>query len=867
MNFKDNIMKNIFISSTFKDMQYERDTLNTMVLPGINKMAEEYGDSVMLTDLRWGINTADMIGEEADAKILDACLGEIDNCRPYMIVFLGGRYGWIPDGELMRYTVESHTKMELESYDISVTQLEIEYGALCDNEQLSRTLFYFRRDEGDIPEGFCERSPEMQQRLKSLKERIKSYPGARVREYEIRWESDGSPSGMEELAEIVSADLAELLSEDWDRLSDLSAFEMETNVHKKYAERGVEHFIREHTNIDLAKYILNKKQPLLVVHGGGTTAFLRTLSKEREGEGAEVLPIFAGLTPDSSDGGRICETVKEFLTLLGGKVEDEHFGFGLDEKELYKKRFLSLIESCGKLDKKIEIIIDGADMLGYADIYDLPFIPERIPENMSIVLGASDRGYCSGFIPNILAYKRFDYFDARRVAAGMLSGSRKELADAALREIFRKKDSGSPLYLELMMRRLSIMEREDFERIDALGGGIEAITLHQAEILKASDESLNGLIYQLAEQAGARIDPELSHLVIGCICAAGYGINEGCLRRLSEAQRIAWSQIKFRLLMQYMDGFFYSDAVGRYRLRHPSMLHAVAVEKKLFSAVAKELEQSGIDGNELDAYVRCCIGAEDYRAYLDILLRNRERWSDVARSTAKALKDFLKPYMHSHDKDKFLDGFTSGLICCMNTQQEQDVLRDFVSTTLYRAFEVNSPVFRHTAFNILGDWSKVNACDTRKAPRLKPIIEEYAEACQALIKEYKAMLDRAPAVARVEHSVPQEFRENEICAGEHRIYFFNVPAQADSTLFLMLDDVVLLKFFRSGVGDHCTYSADYDETQGRLTVAEADFCHYDIETTVTTYVFDDPVNHPEKYTSSYETKRGAYNLPLYFKVR
>ena len=40
------VMIYIFVSSTFKDMHYERDLIHEKVLPQLNSMAAEYGDSV-----------------------------------------------------------------------------------------------------------------------------------------------------------------------------------------------------------------------------------------------------------------------------------------------------------------------------------------------------------------------------------------------------------------------------------------------------------------------------------------------------------------------------------------------------------------------------------------------------------------------------------------------------------------------------------------------------------------------------------------------------------------------------------------------------------------------------------------------------
>ena len=50
-------MRSIFVSSTFKDMQYERDLLNKYIFPEINEIARKYKEEIHFTDLRWGVNT------------------------------------------------------------------------------------------------------------------------------------------------------------------------------------------------------------------------------------------------------------------------------------------------------------------------------------------------------------------------------------------------------------------------------------------------------------------------------------------------------------------------------------------------------------------------------------------------------------------------------------------------------------------------------------------------------------------------------------------------------------------------------------------------------------------------------------------
>ena len=65
-------MKRLIISSTFVDMNAERDALQQLVLPEINAIAKKYGDVVDCTDLRWGIDTSELESEEGSRKVLEA---------------------------------------------------------------------------------------------------------------------------------------------------------------------------------------------------------------------------------------------------------------------------------------------------------------------------------------------------------------------------------------------------------------------------------------------------------------------------------------------------------------------------------------------------------------------------------------------------------------------------------------------------------------------------------------------------------------------------------------------------------------------------------------------------------------------------
>ncbi|GAA4081926.1 tetratricopeptide repeat protein [Zhongshania borealis] len=137
----------VFLSSTFKDMNKERNYLVQHVFPEVRQKCIERGVGFTEIDLRWGIT------EEAtkNGETTAICLREIDRCRdfpPFFIGFLGERYGWIPhESDLAKYLLaredDEHYRVIKDGLDqgISVTELEIQHGVLNNDAQ---GIFYFR---------------------------------------------------------------------------------------------------------------------------------------------------------------------------------------------------------------------------------------------------------------------------------------------------------------------------------------------------------------------------------------------------------------------------------------------------------------------------------------------------------------------------------------------------------------------------------------------------------------------------------------------------------------------------------------------------------------------------------------------------
>jgi len=79
----------VFVSSTFRDMQTEREELVKRIFPQLRKLCEGRGVTWGEVDLRWGITDE----QKAEGQILPICLDEIHRCRPYFIGLLGERHG------------------------------------------------------------------------------------------------------------------------------------------------------------------------------------------------------------------------------------------------------------------------------------------------------------------------------------------------------------------------------------------------------------------------------------------------------------------------------------------------------------------------------------------------------------------------------------------------------------------------------------------------------------------------------------------------------------------------------------------------------------------------------------------------------
>jgi len=179
----------VFISSTFRDMHAERDHLVKVVFPALRERLEKYRIHLVDIDLRWGITEA----ESQHDRVLDLCLQQIDECRPFFVGILGERYGWVPSS----FSEEAASKYGWVQYHTgkSVTELEVLYGVLNNPEMHPHSIFLFRGPAfmADVPEPArpqaAAENPESAEKLAALKQRIRdtNLPIPPVEDYPCRF--------------------------------------------------------------------------------------------------------------------------------------------------------------------------------------------------------------------------------------------------------------------------------------------------------------------------------------------------------------------------------------------------------------------------------------------------------------------------------------------------------------------------------------------------------------------------------------------------------------------------------------------------------------------------------------------------------
>lgn len=571
----DIFMKRIFISSTFRDMNAERDLFHEQICPDLNEVARMYGESIDVCDLRWGVDTTTLETEDGAKKVLSVCLDEIEYCMPYMIILLGERYGWIPNAELVDEAVKSRREFELDELEKSITALEIEYGVLNNQRQKEQTFFYFRELEGEPPEDYLAEDEVHREKLLHLKQRILKLCGDRVKTYSVRWDAEEKKiTGLEKFAQMVTDDILQLMGETWKAYGAMTPYERDQKGQWEFAKQksdqfiAREHLIKQYTNeLESQTSVLAIKGP----SGSGKSTLIGRMAMEMKKSGYLCYPIFCGSTSLSSTA---FDVLKYMANILENLLELPSFemtyqGEGTPNFQEWLEYLEKLIQEYSKEENTpICIFIDAVDQLLNGEDRDyLQFLPLFTTNYVKFVLSMLDtfkinRDISIHYLPSL---KRED---RKSLIRGVLVPTRRSLSDDVIAAMAEKAGGDMPLYLSLLISRLEMMDEDDFVRINAYGGGMDAINRKQLEIVNECANDLNQLCVEILKEATRKIGNNLPDIVSKFLAVSRYGLRERDLEGIFKMMCLEWDALTFARFRKYMSRFFIQRQDGRLDFAH-----------------------------------------------------------------------------------------------------------------------------------------------------------------------------------------------------------------------------------------------------------------------------------------------------------
>lgn len=307
----------VFISSTFLDMQRERDLLVRQIFPALRVRFRTRGVELLEVDLRWGITN-----EQAESgATISICLQEIDRCRPYFIGLLGERYGWIPPENVLNESMKAAFPTIADCAGRSVTELEILHGVLSSPDRGERALF-FERDPNWVEtlnraerNAFVAETDDAREKLADLKARI-ARSNARIIRY-------ASP---DEIGAAVETALSAAIEARFPASSAPDTFEQTTLLHAAYArERRSLHIGAEKYLAELSRWMQQPAAAPIIVtgsSGGGKSALIANwLQAHRDSTPNDIVfEHYLSASPDSADPELMMRRLWEFLNRTTGTI-------------------------------------------------------------------------------------------------------------------------------------------------------------------------------------------------------------------------------------------------------------------------------------------------------------------------------------------------------------------------------------------------------------------------------------------------------------------------------------------------------------------------------------------------------------------
>lgn len=600
----------IFISSTFKDMDAERDMVNHFVKQRIEKELARYSifKSIEIVDLRWGVNTQDLPEDERENKVLRQCVDNIRSSRPYFIAFIGDRYGWIPPKNRWQKVMDELSDDELEMLGDeinevkSVTELEILFGALKNRKSLPNSFFLFRNTDAyasmDFTDRskFCDSDPVLRSKLGLLKKKIyKAFQSTgyekNIMQYDCEW--DGQRMHVDETAMKKVADtiVHSILFTERQEHSMETELDQLASLEMKKVDELIPRFAGRQDYLQgLLYHIDHDGEPILIVapEGYGKTSIASALYAVLSQYGDEYVP-FIHLTEYTGPMAFAEIMLKKWLWKTEGVPEGKrHMNMEANLTCLLG----NFIQSFHLFEgKKIVLIMDNVQYLkGLDEILSYPEIFEHVCLVMTSDREINLKNFCAKGklfgLPLLNQEESLELIDKYTNYYNKSLPSKVMEAIAAKTDINGNSAMTNPLWSILLLHHLINIDVEDYEEMrngDACDEG-DKITRFFMDRVRTIPAEVQRLVYWLDYQFAPEGQYNAAHEVI---LAAEEGMDIHQLqKKLSE--KSAYGELTLRSVLKEFSPLLYVDVFTDKLLMNYPYLFAKQVEPITLSQVPFE---------------------------------------------------------------------------------------------------------------------------------------------------------------------------------------------------------------------------------------------------------------------------------------
>jgi nephrocystin-3 len=525
----------LFISSTFRDMQPEREQLIKNVFPELRLLCRERGVEFTEIDLRWGI-----IEEATPAKVLRICLEEIDRCRPYFLGLLGDRYGWVPSPDEVRrdeVLLGKHPWLENDlASGRSVTEIEMRYGVLRDDPARQAHFYLRSASPTDTPDTSHDA------RLLALKEALRR-SGKPLREF-------ATP---EELGRQVRDDLRCLIDRQFPVNQAPTLLEQVRRDHAAFAASRRRAYIENSADLEwLDRHVDSDGPPLIVLgdSGIGKSALMACWTERyrRHRPNALVVTHYLGASAAGGDVGGLLWHVESEI------ASRDHAGEAVpnDPQEMERQFPRWLERTAGE---RFVLVLDGLNQLD-GQARNLSWLPRKLPANVSLIVSTLPG-------PTLDALRRNGW--AEHAVQPLTESVRDRLIDQFLadygktlnagqrRRIVCHASTGNAFFLRSLLEELRVFGR--FEELD------QRIDFY----LQAPDAA--HLCQRMLQRMEGDYGAELLREVMCLIWGARRGLTETELLELTNRTRLELSHLlnalDFHLLRRQGRLAFFHDCLSQ----------------------------------------------------------------------------------------------------------------------------------------------------------------------------------------------------------------------------------------------------------------------------------------------------------------